>query len=143
MKLRELRLTYEPTEIEAEIYLTCPKDAIACVRGRLEHEAVEVCLVLLLNTKNRVIGVHELGRGSVDMCTCHPRDAIKVALLANATAIVVAHNHPSGIPEPSPDDLALLERTRSACSLMGISLLDFAIIGHGKYYSAKEGGRIA
>ena len=142
MKLRELRLTYEPTEIEAEIYLSSPRDAIACVQGRLEHEAVEVCLVLLLNTKNRVIGVHELSRGSIDQCLCHPRDAIKVALLANATAIILAHNHPSGIPEPSPDDLALLTRTREACKLMGIDLLDFAIIGHGKYYSAKEGGRL-
>jgi DNA repair protein RadC len=142
VQLRELRLKYEPTEITTEIYLENPKDAIACVQGRLEPEAVEVCLVLLLNTKHRVIGVHELSRGTIDQCTCQPRDMIKLALLANAGAIIVAHNHPSGIPDPSPDDLALLERTRAACSLMGITLLDFSIIGHGRYYSAKEGGRL-
>ena len=141
IRLRELKVTYEPTEITAEVYIRNPRDAIDCVRLRLEAEPVEVTLVLLLNTKNRVIGVHELGRGSISACVSHPRDICKVALLSNAAAVIVSHNHPSGDPSPSPDDIALLTRTRQATELLGLSTLDFTIIGHdGRYYSAKEAG---
>src|SRR5262249_38929327 len=102
---------------------------------------VEVCLVLLLNTKHHLIAVHELGRGTLDSCPVHPRDVYKAALLVNAAGVILTHNHPSGDPTPSPDDVALCSRLRSAATIVGIDLVDFLIIGAGQYYSFTEVGR--
>jgi len=88
-----------------------------------------------------VIAVHELGRGTLDSCTVHPRDVFKAALLANAAGVIVAHNHPSGDPTPSPADIALCSRLRAAGTVVGIELLDFVILGDGRYYSFTEAGR--
>jgi DNA repair protein RadC len=96
---------------------------------------------MLLNTKHRVIATHELSRGTLDMCPVHPREVFKVALLANAAAVIVAHNHPSGDPTPSPDDVDLCGRLRQAAALIGIDLLDFLVIGDGCYHSFQEMGR--
>ena len=140
--VRELRVTYTST---SAIYrlprLGQPVDAAGILSARLEHEPVEVCLLLLMNTKNRLLAVHELGRGTLDSCLVHPRDVFKVAILANAAGVIVGHNHPSGEPEPSPDDVALCARLRHAADIIGIDLLDFVIIGDRRYYSFKEMGR--
>jgi DNA repair protein RadC len=117
-----------------------PSDAIDLIRPRLEHEPVEVCCVLLINTKKRLIGIHEIGRGTLDVCLVHPRDVFKAALLANAAGIIVAHNHPSGDPTPSADDIALNGRLRRCSELIGVELLDFLIVGHGRAFSFKESG---
>jgi DNA repair protein RadC len=71
----------------------------------------------------------------------HPREVFKAAILANAAGVIVAHNHPSGDPSPSPDDVALCARLRDAGTLIGIDLLDFVTIGQGRYCSFKEMGR--
>jgi DNA repair protein RadC len=118
-----------------------PADAVALVRDRLELEPVEVCLALLLDAKHNALGIHEIGRGTLDSCLVHPRDVFKAALLANAAAVAVLHNHPSGDPTPSADDVALCARLRQAGTLIGIELLDFLIIGAGRYHSFQETGR--
>ena len=141
-QLRELRLVYSRVESAGPLpQVGRPADAAALLRERLEAEPVEVCLVLLLNTKHRVVAVHELSRGTLDSCPVHPREVFKTALLANAAGLIVGHNHPSGDPTPSPDDVALCARLRQAGSLLGVDLLDFLIIGDGRYYSFKEMGR--
>ena len=104
-------------------------------------QSVEVALVLLVNTKNRLLGVHEVGRGTLDSCIVHPRDVIRAALLTNAAAVIVAHNHPSGDSTPSSEDEALYTRLCGAAALVGIELLDFIIIGDGSYCSFREMGR--
>jgi DNA repair protein RadC len=71
----------------------------------------------------------------------HPREVFKAAVLANAAAIIVGHNHPSGDPTPSPDDVAVYGRLRCAAEVIGIDLLDFVIVGHGTYRSFNEMGR--
>ena len=139
--VRELRISYSPKSSGPLPHVGGPGSAAAILQTRLEHEPVEVCLVLLVNTKHRLLGVHELGRGTLDSCLVHPRDVFKAAILANAAGVIVAHNHPSGEPEPSPDDVALCARLRNAASIIGIDLLDFLIIGDGRYYSFKEAGR--
>ena len=139
--VRELRVTYTPTSSGPLPSVGGPGSAAAILQSRLEHESVEICLVLLVNTKHRLLGVHELGRGTLDRCVVHPRDVFKAAILANAAGVIVGHNHPSGETEPSPDDVALCVRLRHAADIIGIDLLDFVIIGDGRYYSFKEMGR--
>ena len=140
--VRELRITYTSGSATGlPPRLGRPADAARVLLSLLECEPVEVCVLLLMNTKNRLLAVHEVGRGTLDSCIVHPRDVFKAALLANAAGVIVGHNHPSGDPDPSADDVALCARLRSAASIIGIELLDFVIVGDGRYYSFKEAGR--
>jgi len=140
--VRELRITYTSTSATGPLpRLGGPGSAAEILLARLQHEPVEVCVVLLVNTKHRLLGIHELGRGTLDMCLVHPRDVFKAAILANAAGVIVGHNHPSGEPEPSADDVALCARLRNAATIIGIDLLDFIIVGDGRYCSFKEMGR--
>lgn len=140
--VRELRIIYSPVVLAGPLpEVGRPADVAALLQARLESEPVEVCLLLLLNTKHRVLGVHELGRGTLDSCLVHPRDVFKSALLANAAGVIVCHNHPSGDPTPSADDVALCMRLRQCAQMLGIDLVDFLIIGDGRYFSFTEAGR--
>ena len=139
-RVRELRISYAPKSGPLPRVGT-PADAVALLRARLEQEPVEVVVVLLLNTKHRVIALHEVGRGTLDTCLVHPRDVFKCAVLANAAGVIIAHNHPSGDPSPSPDDIALHARLPTAGTLLGIELLDFLIIGDNSHVSFLESGR--
>ena len=141
-RARELRLVYSRGRYLAPPpQIGNPADAAALLMDRLGRESVEVCCLLLLNTKHHVIATHELSRGTLDSCSVHPRDVFKAALVANAAAVIVAHNHPSGDPTPSPDDFTVCNRLRQAAELMGIDLLDFLIIGDGRYHSFREAGQ--
>jgi DNA repair protein RadC len=139
--VRELRITYEPKQFAGPLpHLSGPAAALDLVRARLEVEPVEVCLLLLVNTRHRLLAIQEIGRGSLDSCVVHPREVFKAAIVANAAGVIVAHNHPSGDPTPSPDDIALCDRLRNAATILGIELLDFLIIGDGRHFSFKEAG---
>jgi DNA repair protein RadC len=119
-----------------------PVDAAIALTTLLQDEPSEVFGILCLTTKHRVIAFHEVSRGILDSTLVHPREVFRAALLANAAAIVAGHNHPSGDPSPSPDDVALTRRLASAGEIMGIPLLDHVIVGDGRYYSFREGGLI-
>lgn len=107
----------------------------------MEDEAVEVFGVLFLTTKQRLIGYHEISRGTIDSTIVHPRELFRSALLAHAANIVVGHNHPSGDPMPSPDDHALTRRIVHAGEILGVDVVDHIVIGHdGRYFSFKEAG---
>jgi DNA repair protein RadC len=109
----------------------------------LEHEVCEVGYVLCLTSKLDLIGYHEVSRGSLDSTLMHPREVFKAAVLLNAAGVVLVHNHPSGNPSPSADDIALTARIQEAGKLMGIELLDHVIIGHeGRWVSLREEGRL-
>lgn len=140
-QLRELRVSYTPASSVGPLIprVGRPSDAATLLRLRLESEPVEVCLLLLLNTKREPIAVHELSRGTLDNCIVHPREVFKVALLANAAAVIVAHNHPSGDPTPSAQDIAAYRRLTEASEVLGVGLFDFLIIGaERRYYSFRE-----
>jgi DNA repair protein RadC len=141
MMVRELRVTYAPAKpplsIDARKALT-PTAAASVLRARLASEPVEVVIVLLLNTKHRVIGLHEVGRGTLNACLVHPRDVFKVALLANAAGVIVGHNHPSGDATPSPEDIELCLRLRAAGTVVGVDLLDFLIVTEEAHTSFLE-----
>ena len=89
-----------------------------------------------------MIAFHEVSRGTLDTTLVHPREVFKAALLANSSAIILCHNHPSGDPCPSPDDVHLTRRLVDAGTLLGVDVLDHIIVGDGRYYSFKEAGRL-
>src|SRR5688500_12836502 len=146
-KLRELTVRYsvrrdeqgKPFVIGRSLVRPC--DCAGLLMPLLQDEPCEVFGILCLTTKHRLIAYHEVSRGSLDSTLVHPREVFKAALLANAAAIVLAHNHPSGDPTPSPDDLALTTRLRAVGELIGIDVLDHVVIGDTRYVSFQELGR--
>ena len=148
MKLRELTIRYSVKrdgDGQAVIVgrsITSPRDSAAALVALLQDEPTEVFAILCLTTKYRVIAYHEVSRGSLDTAPVHPREVFKAALLANASAIILAHNHPSGDATPSADDCALTQRLQAAGDLLGIDVLDHVVIGDGQYISFKETGRL-
>ena len=104
----------------------------------LDREAVWVAC---LDTKNRLACLSQVSLGSLDSAIVHPREVLKIALLANARSMILVHNHPSGDPTPSGEDKAITERIKQAAEVVGIRLLDHLIIGEDRFYSfADEGG---
>jgi DNA repair protein RadC len=95
---------------------------------------------VLLNQKNRVIGIEEISRGCLTSALLHPREVFKSALLANAAKLILIHVHPSGDPTPSVDDVAITQRLKDAGTLLGVELLDSIVIGHGKFVSFLDDG---
>ncbi len=101
----------------------------------------EVFVLALLTARNRVLGLHTVSVGCLSASLVHPREVFKPAILASAAGLVIAHNHPSGDPEPSAEDLALTRRLAAAGSLLGIEILDHLVIGEGsRYVSLKDRG---
>ena len=143
MRLRELTIRYtvkrtgDGAPALAMHTLRTPSDCADTMRQLLEDEPSEVFAILCLSTKLRVLAYHEVSRGSLDTALAHPREVYRAAILANAASIILVHNHPSGDPTPSPDDVALTHRLRSAGAVLGIDVLDHLVIGDGRYYSFK------
>ena len=99
----------------------------------------EMFVALLLDGKNGVIGFNVVSVGSLTAALVHPREVFKPVILANAAAVILLHNHPSGSAEPSAEDRALTERLEQAGELLGIRVLDHIILGDGHYRSKGEG----
>jgi DNA repair protein RadC len=104
--------------------------------------AVEQFGIVMLDTKHRVLRVRIVSVGSLDSTIVHPREVFREAAAASAAAVVLFHNHPSGDPTPSPDDLALTSRMISAGDIMGIDVLDHVILADQRYFSLVESGRL-
>ena len=100
----------------------------------------EHLIVFMLDCKNKVIGVNTVSIGTLSMTTLHPREVFKPAILANASSIIIAHNHPSGDTTPSTDDVEALRRTREAGRLLGIEVLDSLIAGAFDCRSLRDDG---
>ncbi|ENG7681538.1 RadC family protein [Providencia stuartii] len=100
----------------------------------------EVFTVLFLNNQHQIISYEELFRGTINRVEVHPREIIRFAMKMNASAIILAHNHPSGNPEPSDADRQVTFRIKEACTLMGIKLLDHFVVGHKNCVSFLERG---
>lgn len=107
---------------------------------QLHLKAKKYCYMLTLNTKNDVIGIFEISHGSIHCSIVTPREVWKRALLSNATSIIILHNHPSGDPNPSQEDLQIALLLRDTGELLNIELLDFIIIGENNYCSFKKEG---
>ena len=121
-----------------------PEDPVHAINTilNLNNEAQEVLVTLMLNTKNSIVGIQEITRGSLSASIVHPREVYKAAILHNAASIILAHNHPSGSPSPSREDIAVTERILKAGKILDIPLLDHVIIGDPRFVSLKEKGII-
>ncbi len=122
--------------------LSNPADTRQFLLARLRHHPHEVFACLLLDNRHRVIAFEELFRGTIDAASVYPREVVKLALARNAAAVILAHNHPSGVAEPSRADELLTHRLRDALALVDIRLLDHFVIGDGEAVSFAERGLI-
>jgi len=132
------RLQSAPRKRRATIRL--PRDVADLMAPELAHLTQEHFVCLFLNTKNHVIGKQTIFVGSLDSSIVHPREVFKEAIRRSSASVICLHNHPSGDPTPSREDIAVTHTLREAGELVGISLLDHVIIGDGKYISMKEQG---
>jgi DNA repair protein RadC len=134
--VRRTRRRKDPQEIRN------PKAAYDLVRPLVKDADREWFYAVYLNTRNHVLAVELVSVGSLNASIVHPREVFKMAIVLSAASILVAHNHPSGDPNPSDEDLGLTKRLQDAGELLGIPLLDHVIVGEGEYRSLKEGGQL-
>jgi len=135
-----VRMKEEMQRAEAPITINSPGDAADAVLMELSALEQEALWVLLLDTRNHLLDKVEVYKGSVNSSQVHVGELFKTAVRRNAPAIIVAHNHPSGDPTPSPDDVAVTRAIIQAGGLLSVEVLDHIIIGGGRWVSMKERG---
>jgi len=118
------------------------QDVFAAYGHRLGDLERETFWAVYLDTKNRIITEEMVALGSIDQCPVAPGDVLRIGLRVAAVGVIVLHNHPSGLSEPSSSDDALTKRLNDAALLVGITLLDHVIIGDGRYFSYADAGRL-
>jgi DNA repair protein RadC len=117
-----------------------PEDVVHAVQDRLKGKKKEHFLALLLDTRNHLIKIAEVSIGSLDTSIVHPREVFKEAIAASAASAIFAHNHPSGDPHASDDDIRITKRLSEAGEIIGIEVLDHVIIGAKTFLSLKRAG---
>ena len=125
----ELSKRHLAESIQRESSLTSSKQTQKYLQARLRDHKQEVFACLMLDNRHRVIVLREMFRGTIDGASVYPREVVKQALADNAAAVILAHNHPSGVSEPSQADIAITERLKSALALVDIRVLDHVIVG--------------
>ncbi len=126
----------------AEEIIKSPATAAEVLMPRLRYLQQEKFCIVLLNTKNMVIAVEEVTTGGLNSSLVHPREVFKRAIRRSSAAIILAHNHPSGDPNPSREDIRVTRRLIEVGDLVGIKVLDHIIIGDGRFLSLKQEGAI-
>jgi DNA repair protein RadC len=120
--------------------LSSPAQTARFLGAKLRDYPYEVFAVLFLDNRHRVIAFEELFRGTIDGASVHPREVVRRAIACNAAAVILAHNHPSGVTEPSSADQRITARLREALALVDVRVLDHLIIGDGPCCSLAERG---
>lgn len=128
--------------IKNDIKITSPKELADLLMGEMNDLTQEVLKVILLNTKNVIIGTKDVFKGSLNTSVVHPREIFKQAINKNSASIIICHNHPSGDPTPSKEDVNITLRIKECGNIIGIQLIDHIIIGNNKFVSLKEQGLI-
>jgi DNA repair protein RadC len=129
-------------EIGERPRISSATDAVNYLMPLYGGHAVERMGVLLLDTKSRIIRSDIVSVGSVDASIAHPREVFRAAAAGCAAAVIVFHNHPSGDPMPSADDVALTDRLARAGEVMGIAVADHIILGDGRWFSFRDARRL-
>ena len=140
--LAELRSRYRSTDRGGPNgrQVRCPQDIADLLAPEMEPLPQEQLRVVLLDTRNRVLDVVLVYQGSVNMAVARMAELFRDAVIANAPNIVLVHNHPSGDPSPSPEDVKLTKDAAQAAQILSIDLLDHVILGQGRFVSLKEQG---
>ncbi|MFZ7155716.1 RadC family protein [Avibacterium avium] len=136
----EMTKRYLLQELEMAQAFTRPELVRIYLQTELEHKEREVFLVLFLDNQHRLIKKEEMFLGTINTAAVYPREIVKSALFCNAAAIILAHNHPSGIAEPSNSDRIITEKIQKVAELVEIRVLDHFVIGKGCYVSFSEKG---
>ena len=139
LELGRRRLAQGP---EARVQLRSPRDAAAFLLPTYGARAVEQFGVVLLDSKHRVLRTAIIASATLNSTIVQPRDVFREAVLGAAASVVAFHNHPSGDPTPSADDVELTRRLRAAGTLMGVELVDHIVLGEVEYCSLKEMGQL-
>jgi len=122
--------------------ISSPEDVYRQLYPRMREKKKEMFIELCLDTKNQIIKEETISMGSLNANIVHPREVFKTALSESAAHIIVAHNHPSGDPTPSREDIEITKKLVETGKIIGIDLLDHVIIGDGRHFSMKEAGHI-
>lgn len=136
----ELNRRYLDERLRRQGPLSSPAQASDFLMHNLRDLKREVFAVLYLDTRHQVIDYEELFYGTLNGATVHPREVVRSVLEKNASAVILAHNHPSGIAEPSQSDSTLTKRLREALELIDVRLLDHLVIGDGEFVSMSDRG---
>ncbi|MDG4952891.1 RadC family protein [Actinobacillus equuli] len=135
---KEMTKRYLAQQMQVRENITEPYLAVMFFQTELESEEREVFMVMFLDNQNRLIKKEKMFYGTINQATVYPREIIKEALKCNAAAIIVAHNHPSGLCTPSESDRILTKKIEMACDLVEIRFVDHIVVGKGDYFSFEE-----
>ena len=138
--LAELTRRYLDEKLPRGKAITSPVDTEAFLAARLRDHPYELFCCIYLDNRHRVIRFEELFRGTIDGASVYPREVVRAALTVNAAAVILAHNHPSGVSEPSEADARITARLKAALGLVDIRLLDHFVIGDGEATSLSARG---
>ena len=125
------------------LLLSSPQEVAGFLMEEMRYYRKEYFKIILLNTKNHIISVEDISIGSLNSSIVHPREIFNLPVKKSAASIILVHNHPSGDPSPSREDLEVTKRLVEAGILLGINVLDHIIVGEGKFLSFKEKGLIS
>lgn len=117
-----------------------PQSVIKAIRASIKDKAKEHFKLILLNARNKILGVSTISIGSLNASIVHPREVFKDAIAHSAYSVVLAHNHPSGDPEPSENDIKMTKKLVESGKILGIEVIDHIIIGKNEFCSFKERG---
>ena len=124
-------------------HIRTPEDVVNILSADYDAAVVEMAQMLALDTKNKIIGIFVISTGSLNASIIHPRDIFQRAILSNAASVILVHNHPSGDPTPSSEDIELTNILVQVGKMMDLPILDHVVIGDGKFVSLKERGIIS
>ena len=132
------QVTFQPDRPAEMPTINCPQDVHSLLGPEMSALAQEQLRVLLLNTRNQVMGQRIVYQGNVNSSVVRPAEVLRPAIIDCATSIIIAHNHPSGDPTPSGADVSITRDIAEGAKLLGIDLLDHVVIGGDKWVSLKE-----
>lgn len=136
----EMARRHQREELERGDALCSPQQTARFLQARLRDYPFEVFAVLFLDNRHRVLAFEEMFRGTIDGASVHPREVVRRALQLNAAALILSHNHPSGVAEPSQADQRITRRLSDALALVDVRVLDHLIVGDGVCCSLAERG---
>lgn len=131
---------YAHEKIPKKIPLTSPQAVVNFLKEKIGREKKEHFVILSLDTRNNLIKINDISIGTLNASLVHPREVFGDAIKSNAASVIVAHNHPSGDPEPSEDDLTITKRLIAAGKIIGIEIIDHIIVTKTSHFSFGKAG---